>query len=98
MNSPQPVAAQRVIKKLAPDRPGAQRLAQRFGDALVCVRHRVDASGRTRFTTVELLVEQTPVRAQTGNRIVGIRIAYEDGTLRAVAALRLPDRVVDEGR
>lgn len=51
----------RVIKKLAPDKPGARKLAARYGAALVCVRHRMDEQGLTRYTTVELLVDRAPV-------------------------------------
>ncbi len=51
----------RVIKKFSPSQPGAIKLARRYGPALVCVRYRESMDGTTRFTTVELLVEQTPI-------------------------------------
>ncbi len=35
---------------------------RQFGDPLVCVRHRVDAEARTRFVTVELVVDSRPVK------------------------------------
>ena len=50
-----------VTKKLSPQQPGARKLAQRYGDALVCVRHRQDTDSFIRYTTVELLVEQAPI-------------------------------------
>ena len=46
----------RVTKKLATTNRGAIKLAQQFGNALVCVRHRTDSEARFRYTTVELLV------------------------------------------
>lgn len=48
----------RIVKKLAPQAAGAKRLAERFGDALVCVRYRVDAAAGRRYTTVELIVAE----------------------------------------
>jgi len=74
----------KVLKKLAPSQPGAKKLAQKYGDALVCVRHRTDAIGRTRFTTVELLVERVPIKPRT-DRIVGVKIDYNERALRALA-------------
>lgn len=41
----QAVSSFKVTKKLAPGTPGAQKLLHRFGDALVCVRHRVTPDG-----------------------------------------------------
>lgn len=55
----------RVIKTLAPDDRGAIELGRRYGDALVCVRHRTDAKGKIRHTTVELLISSEPIRART---------------------------------
>ena len=52
----------RVIKTLAPTDRGALGLARRYGSALVCVRHRADPDSRLRHTTVELLVDSTPIQ------------------------------------
>ncbi|MET0333157.1 MAG: hypothetical protein ABW190_02720 [Rhizobacter sp.] len=52
----------RVLKKMAPYRPGTQKLSSRFGHALVCVRHREDAQGLTRYITVELVIQQSPIQ------------------------------------
>ncbi|MEO8152405.1 MAG: hypothetical protein ABI605_04990 [Rhizobacter sp.] len=51
----------RVTKKLSPKQQGARKLAQRYGSALVCVRHRQDEGRAIRYTTVELLIEQAPI-------------------------------------
>ena len=74
----------KVLKKLAPSQPGAKKLAAKYGDALVCVRHRTDPIGRFRFTTVELLVERTPIKPRT-DRVVGVKIDYGERALQAVA-------------
>ena len=52
----------RVVKKLSPSAKGAIKLAQQFGETLICVRHRVDPKAKFRYTTVELLVEKSAIR------------------------------------
>lgn len=74
----------KVIKKHAPDQPGALKRAQQWGNALVCVRHRLDETRQTRVTTVELVVEQAPVRARRA-QVVGVQIAYAEKDLQAAA-------------
>ncbi|MDH4393545.1 MAG: hypothetical protein QE285_19245, partial [Aquabacterium sp.] len=73
----------RVTKKLSPDSRGAIKLARRFGDALVCVRHRTDDRGEFRYTTVELLVEKTNVVPRT-DKIVAIRVGADEKPLQTV--------------
>ena len=72
----------RVTKKIAPSQPGAIKLARRYGEHLVCVRHRVDPTGTVRFTTVELVVEQAPIGTKP-DQIVGVRVDYHERQLRA---------------
>jgi hypothetical protein len=98
--------ALRVVKKLAPDQPGALKLAQKYGDALICVRHRVDPTGQVRTTTVELRVDQAPIRPRV-DRTVGVRIDYAERSLQVAAKAagatwdpqarlwRMPIRVAD---
>ena len=81
---PQPARAWsklRVAKTYAPHQNGAKRFALRFGDPLVCVRHRLDAAGTTRHTTVELVVESTPVVSRA-KQLVAVRIAPTDRATR----------------
>lgn len=65
----------RVSKTYAPDRDGAKRFARRHGNALICVRHRLSHDGLTRYTTIELVAEVTPVASRQ----------------RSTIALRIPD-------
>lgn len=51
-------------KKLPPGTPGAQKLLQRFDEALVCVRHRVTPGGEARCTTVESVLERVHIRSR----------------------------------
>jgi hypothetical protein len=79
-----PIAPQgglRVSKKLSPTQPGALKLARKHGDALVCVRYRIDAEGTHRYTTVELIVDRVPV-VKRADRIVRIRLRYDESALR----------------
>ena len=46
----------RVIKTIAPEAHGAKALADVYGEQLVCIRHRLDPSGRVRLTTVEVVI------------------------------------------
>jgi hypothetical protein len=73
----------RVVKKLSPVKPGAIKLARRYGEQLVCVRHRLDPTGTTRVTTIELVVEQVPVNVKP-EQVVGVKVGYNEGQLRAV--------------
>ena len=84
-NAPTPVsqpgtlAAQgAVVKRLVPGAPGTKCLQGRFGDSLICVRSRLDATEGRRYTTVELLVEAKPAK----RRLALVRIAYLETELR----------------
>ena len=50
----------KVRLKLLPGQKGAKKLTAKYGDKLVCVRYRYDEKLRKRFTTVELIVDETP--------------------------------------
>ena len=77
------LGALRVAKTYAPDQSGAKRFTRRYGDDLVCVRHRLSPDGRLRHTTVELLVESTPV-ASRARMLVAIRHPRLDKPTRAL--------------
>lgn len=76
------VSSFKVTKKLPPGTPGAQKLPQRFDDALVCVRHRVMPDGEVRCTTVELVREQVPIRFRT-DQLVGVQVGYSEKALQS---------------
>lgn len=56
----------RVIKKMAANSRGAIGLTERYGDQLICVRHRLDVTGTKRLTTVELVVAETVIARRPG--------------------------------
>jgi hypothetical protein len=77
---------------LRPGQRGTKKLVRRFGERLICVRYRYDASQRKRFTTVELIVDEAPwnpvgrsdavfVTAEIP-KPVAVRIDYREDALR----------------
>lgn len=84
---PPPPRYPRVTKTLRPHQPGTLRLLRQYGDALVCVRYREDGRGRRRCTTVELIIDEGPVkRRQNLRAIVYVPIALRESELRRRAS------------
>ncbi len=77
------VSSFKVTKKLSPGTPGAQKLLLRYGEALLCVRHRVTPDGEARYTTVELVLEQVPIRSRS-YQLVGGQVAYGEKALQSL--------------
>ena len=76
---------------LAPGQRGTKKLAQKYGDNLVCVRYRYDEDEKRRYTTVEIEAavvdwDRNPARpaptepAPRGR--MGVRIYYQETELR----------------
>jgi len=79
----------RVTKTLRPQQAGTLKLLRRFGDALVCVRYRSDVKGRRRYTTVELIVAEAPIRRRgEPPPPVGVKIGFDEAVLRQRAKER----------
>ena len=72
------VAAGSVIKRMAPGASGTRRLAERFGESLVCVRYRENPACGLRYTTVEIIVDQRPFDAPEDL----VHVAYAETALR----------------
>jgi len=73
------MAAGGVIKRMAPGASGTRRLAERFGESLVCVRYRENAAQGLRYTTVEIIVDQRHFNAPEDL----VRVAYAETELRS---------------
>ena len=75
--------------KLKPGQNGTKKLVAEYGNALVCVRYRYDEASRTRFKTVELIVEKTawnpPAKKFSDNDLVPIRINYDEKEMMSSA-------------
>ena len=52
-----------VIKTLKPGDCGTKKLHKRFGEQVVCVRYRRDLVNNRRYTTIELVVDESPIEA-----------------------------------
>lgn len=80
------LARMRVAKRYAPHQDGAKRFHLRYGEQLVCVRHRLSDDGRIRHTTVELLIESTPIVSRQRSEMA-IRLPTSDrGTRQLLMA------------
>jgi hypothetical protein len=77
-----PARDAQVVKRIRPGQPGSRRLQHRYRPALVCVRYRESENGQTRFTTVELIVDQGPPRRQP---MVRVNIRDDDAATRRQA-------------
>jgi len=82
VKSASPPALRRVAKKLSPGSPGTARWLREYGEQLVCVRYRQDVDGEVRTTTVELVVEQVPLRARAP-REVAVRLPMNSREMRS---------------
>jgi hypothetical protein len=81
-----------VIKTLNAGSPGTKRYQKQYGGNLVCVRYRKDEAGKRRLTTVEIIVDDTPLQpprrktsktaATRNSQRVLLRIGYEEEELR----------------
>ena len=73
-----------MIRKLKPGQSGTKKLADQYGDRLVCVRYRYDALTRKCVKTVELIVEesdwQPPAPRFAADELVWLRIGFVDRT------------------
>ena len=49
-----------IRRTLLPGQKGAKKFRDQYGAKLLCVRYRYDAERQRRFTTVELIVEESP--------------------------------------
>ena len=70
----------KTTKKILPGQPGAKKLAQKYGDRLVCVRYKEDSDARQRIKTIELVYGRSPLTPKShripANKNVPIRITY----------------------
>ena len=77
-----------VEKTLRPEAPGARKYVERFGERLVCVRHRRDDTRGRRVTTVELVLDERPFPptslhwAPKASPTLLLRIAYGESARR----------------
>lgn len=71
----------RVLKKLPPGAPGTRKLAERFGESLLCVRYRENPASRQVLTTVELVIDSRPLKTKV-SKMAAVRVGYQETQLR----------------
>lgn len=73
-------------RRLNPGEPGTKGLLKKYGERLVCVRYKYDITRKERIKTIELVVERASWkpdgRSMPANKIVAIRIGYDELELR----------------
>lgn len=74
----------RVAKKINPSQRGAIKLARIHGQELLCVRYRENPDGTERLTTIELVIERTPIQKRD-DPVVSFKIKQEELDLRRLA-------------
>lgn len=69
-------------RTLAPGQKGTKKLLDHYGEQLVCVRYRYDEQRRKRFTTVEIIVEESDWSPPERPSIVGLRVDFQETELQ----------------
>ena len=70
---------------LKPGQKGTKRLLEKYGDSLLCVRYRFDEKRGVRLKTVEIIVEETAVKASLQYRdedVVAVIVSFSENVLR----------------
>ena len=67
--------------------PGTKKLVERYGDNLICVRHRYDNQKKTIYKTIEIIIESRLLQENNKkipeHKSVDIRIGYNEVELRS---------------
>lgn len=65
-------------RTLLPGQKGTRKYLKRYGKELVCVRYRYDAQQGQRYTTVELIIEQSVWVPTPESHTVGVRVGLHE--------------------
>ena len=92
----------RARSKLRPGQPGTRKLVRQYGDRLVCVRYRYDVLKRRRYTTAEIIVDESerdPLPSATARRqrmpvYIGVRETSLREKVKAAGGRWDPDKRV----
>lgn len=77
----------KTTRTLLPGKAGTKKLAEQFGDKLVCVRYKYDEINNYKVKTVELIVDEgiwKKTKKLHPNKIVLVRIDYGEIDLAMV--------------
>jgi hypothetical protein len=75
----------RIHRTLIPGQPGTKKLADQYGQDLICVRYRYDEKNKERLTTVEIIVDRQKWILNNSkipaNKILNLKIQYGEKEL-----------------
>jgi len=77
--SPEYLDDARILAQLPPGAPGTGPLVDRYGDALLCIRQRLDPQQKRKLTTVEIIVDTQPAEPEP---TAWLHIGYGETDLR----------------
>jgi hypothetical protein len=90
--TPDPLTRMQIKATMKPGQNGTKKLADKYGDRLVCVRYRYDPVAARRYTTVELIEDDAPTpeapivdapgTVSRDTQLLGVRIEYWENELR----------------
>src|SRR5262245_57884570 len=69
-------------RTLTPGQKGTKKFLERYGEQLICVRYRYDDQRRKRFTTIEIIVEESSCSPPEKPEIVGLRVEFQETELQ----------------
>lgn len=69
---------------LKPGQSGTRRLVEQYGEKLLCVRYRFDEERGVKLKTVEIIVDEKPLRTPRfkDEDLVPVHVAYGEAELR----------------
>jgi hypothetical protein len=79
---------------LKPGERGSKRLLSRFGDRLVCVRYRYDATARKRLKTVELIVDEADREPRSPAPLAGTLLELQSASRQQPSEEEIDELVV----
>lgn len=82
----------RITTTLRPGQKGTKHLTEKYGERLICVRYRLDRKTGKRYTTIELIEQESETcihaaddrlyQYQHNSQMLGLRIEYWETDLR----------------
>jgi len=69
---------------LKPGQDGTKQLLEKYGESLLCVRYRFDETRGMKLKTVEIIVDEKPLRRPRfkDDDLVPVHVAYDETELR----------------
>lgn len=72
----------RALRKLNPGQKGTKKFLERYQEKLVCVRYRYDSAQHKRYTTIELIVDESSWSPPEKPALIGLRVERQERELQ----------------